>query len=151
MNPDVLFSLANAWILPAWLLLAIVPKWKHTPFLVVVVAVLPLAVCYSFLLFTSLDGMDMDTFSSLDNISNAFESKKALLTGWVHYLAFDLFVGLVITYDGLKQGIPVFPRVIALFFTLMSGPFGWLLYFVIRLVKTGNFNLDLTNPVTVDQ
>jgi hypothetical protein len=150
MNPDVLFSLTNAWILPAWLLLVIIPKWKYTPHIVIAGAVLPLAICYSFLLFTSLDGMDTDTFSSLENISNAFESKKALLTGWVHYLAFDLFVGLVITYDSIKQGIPVIPRLIALFFTLMAGPFGWLLYFIIRLVKTGNFNPDLTTPVTVD-
>ena len=148
MNPDVLFSLANAWILPAWLLLAFAPRWKYTPYIVILGGVIPLAVCYSFLLFTSISAMDMDTFASLDNISNAFSSKKALLTGWVHYLAFDLFVGFSITYDGLKQRIPAIARIFALFFTLMSGPFGLLLYFIIRVVKTGNVNINLTNTVT---
>ena len=148
MNPDVLFSLANAWILPAWLLLAVVPRWKYTPYLVILGGIVPLAVCYSFLLFTSIGAMDMDTFATLDNISTSFSTKKAVLTGWVHYLAFDLFVGCIITYDALRLRIPLLARLFALFFTLMSGPFGWLLYFIIRAVKTGNVKVDLTREVT---
>ncbi|MCZ8170432.1 MAG: DUF4281 domain-containing protein, partial [Brevundimonas sp.] len=49
-----------------------------------------------------------------------------------HYLAFDLFVGLWIARDADAKG---FGRVIQLpflFFTLMAGPVGLLLWLIVR-------------------
>lgn len=145
MNPDQLFSIANAWILPAWLLLAAAPRWKFTPYIVVIAGVLPLALCYSILLFSGMGDMSMDTFATLDNISAAFSTKQALLTGWIHYLAFDLFVGFIITYDALRNGIPAVARIPILFFVLMAGPFGWLLYAILRTVLMKKITINLTS------
>ncbi len=145
MNPDQLFSIANAWVLPAWLLLAIVPRWKYTQHIVIIASVLPMAVLYAILLFSSFSSISPDTFGSLESIGQAFTSKFALLTGWVHYLAFDLFVGYIITYDALKNRIHAVIRIPALFFTLMSGPFGWLLYFVARTIIMRKFQPYLTH------
>lgn len=148
MNPDFLFSVANAWILPAWLLLAVLPRWKGTPYIVVLAGVVPLAICYSVLLLSSLGELNPDAFSTLDTLGDAFSSKQALLTGWVHYLAFDLFVGFVITYDSLRNRIHTVLRIVVLFFTLMAGPLGWILYFIIRSVKLKKVSVDLTSSVT---
>ena len=144
MKPELLFTIANAWILPAWILLAFLPRWKGTPYIVILAGVLPLAICYTILLVTSFGDMDPDTFSTLEGLGSAFTNPMALLTGWVHYLAFDLFVGFVITYDSLKNRIHIGFRIVALFFTLMSGPMGWLIYFIIRTIKLRKVHFDLT-------
>jgi len=52
--------------------------------------------------------------------------------GWIHYLAFDLMVGLFIVTDAARLGIAHWWLLPALFLTLMFGPAGLLLYFATR-------------------
>ena len=61
-----------------------------------------------------------------------FSQRGALLAGWVHYLAFDLFVGAWIVATAPKYGIAHWLVLPCLFFTLMAGPVGLLLYFILR-------------------
>ena len=67
-----------------------------------------------------------------------FSNPWALLAGWVHYLAFDLFVGSWEVRDSQARGIPHWLVLPCLFLTFMFGPAGWLLYMAVRVVRTHN-------------
>ena len=55
-----------------------------------------------------------------------------LLAGWVHYLAFDLFVGTWETRDAVARGISRWILAPCLLLTFLFGPIGWLAYHVAR-------------------
>ena len=54
------------------------------------------------------------------------------MVGWVHYLAFDLFVGLWIARDADAKGFSRLLQAPILFATFMAGPLGLLLWLAIR-------------------
>jgi len=71
-------------------------------------------------------------FSSLAGVRTLFESDYALLGGWIHYLVFDLFIGAWEVRDAQRLRINHFLVIPCLFFTLMAGPVGLLMYFILR-------------------
>ena len=64
-------------------------------------------------------------FGSLDSVMELFTDEKAVLGGWIHYLAFDLLVGMWIVDK--NQTLKISPFLIApcLVFTFMLGPVGF--------------------------
>jgi len=132
LDLETLFSIANTWILPGWLLLLFAPSWKYTGRIVFYLIILVLAVTYAVLLFGDLGSFDPEAGSSLAGLTEAFSGPKPALIGWIHYLAFDLFAALVIAKDARRIGVNRFLMVVPLFFTLMTGPVGLLLYTLIR-------------------
>ena len=138
---ETLFSIANTWILPGWLLLLFAPTWKYTGRIVFYIIILALAITYAVLLFGDLGSFDPEAGSSLSGLTKAFSSPKAALIGWIHYLAFDLFAALVIAKDARRVGVNRFLMVVPLFFTLMTGPVGLLLYALIRYGYTRKFQI----------
>lgn len=65
-------------------------------------------------------------------MSALFADPWMLLAGWIHYLAFDLFVGGWEVRDAQQRGIPHLLVVPALVLTFMFGPAGLLVYLGIR-------------------
>ncbi len=55
-----------------------------------------------------------------------------MLAGWIHYLAFDLFVGSWEVSDARANGIHHLLVVPCLLATFMAGPIGLALYFAIK-------------------
>jgi hypothetical protein len=55
-----------------------------------------------------------------------------LLAGWIHYLAFDLFVGSWEVRDAQRVGIHHLFVVPCLVLTVLFGPIGLLLYLLLR-------------------
>ncbi len=68
-------------------------------------------------------------FDSLASVQAIFDSPWGALTGWVHYLAFDPFVGRWIRNDARDPGYALSPILV---FTLMFGPVGLLAYIALR-------------------
>lgn len=101
-----------------------------------IVRVLPLllAVIYLFLLLTHW-GESSGGFGSLQDVAGLFANPWVLLAGWVHYLAFDLFVGTWEVRDAAEQGIPHWAVLPCLLLTFLFGPVGLLLYASIRTVR----------------
>jgi hypothetical protein len=56
------------------------------------------------------------------------------LAGWIHYLAFDLFVGAWEVRDAQRQGIHHLLVIPCLLATLMAGPAGLALYWLLRVL-----------------
>ena len=59
----------------------------------------------------------------------------ALLAGWVHYLAFDLFVGSWEAADAPTARVPHWLLLPCLAFTFVAGPFGLLLYLLVKAAR----------------
>src|SRR5690606_5829788 len=71
-------------------------------------------------------------FTSIAGVQAVFATPGGVTLGWVHYLAFDLFVGLWIarTSDEIRLSrIVQAPILVA---TLMFGPFGLLIFLVVK-------------------
>lgn len=140
MNWDLVFELANLSVVPAWLLLLVIPQHRLTK-LVVHSYLYPilLGVFYACLLISSFGGEGgMDT---LQNLKLGFQRDEILVLGWVHYLVFDLFIGAWITRDAYRNGIIRITIVPSLVLTLFAGPVGLLTYLVIRAIKLRKFTL----------
>ena len=61
-----------------------------------------------------------------------FADDRALLAGWTHYLAFDLFVGSWEVRDAQRVGVHHLLVAPCLLLTFLLGPVGLLLYFALR-------------------
>jgi hypothetical protein len=72
-------------------------------------------------------------FGSLSAVAMLFSNHWLLLAGWVHYLAFDLFVGSWEVRDSQRLGISHWLVIPCLILTFLFGPVGLLVYFVLRL------------------
>jgi Domain of unknown function (DUF4281) len=133
MQLQSLFSLASTLALLGWILLLAFHRTMWIAKVLTGTLIAFFAVLYTWLVVTNLGSFSMDSFNSLDSIAALFQSKAALLAGWIHYLAFDLFTGIYIVTDARKQGISFWVLLPCLFFTFMFGPFGLLVYLLLRL------------------
>lgn len=61
-------------------------------------------------------------------VQHLFTMPEVALAGWLHYLAFDLWVGLWIARHADALGISRWLQAPVLFATFMFGPIGLLLY-----------------------
>jgi len=69
-------------------------------------------------------------FGSIESIRTIFASDGGVVVGWVHYLAFDLFIGIWIARDADAKGFSRWLQGPVLLTTLFAGPLGlgcWLL------------------------
>jgi hypothetical protein len=132
MSPEQIFSLCGMLVLPGWLLLVFLPRRKWAACLVCPVVIpLLIALVYLWLVVTTF-GRTPGGFGSLADVSLLFSNSWVLLAGWVHYLAFDLFVGSWEVRDAQRVGLRHIFVVPCLVLTFMFGPVGLLLYFVLR-------------------
>ena len=71
-------------------------------------------------------------FGSMSAVRALFANDSALTAGWLHYLAFDLFVGTWIVRQGMREGLHRLALLVCLPMTFMLGPLGFLLYLIMR-------------------
>jgi glycopeptide antibiotics resistance protein len=134
MNAETVFSIANLVALAGWLSLIFAPRWKWTQKIVVSGAVsLLLSVIY-LVLIVLFFGKAEGGFGSLADVMKLFTNPYAAIAGWIHYLAFDLFVGSWEVRDAGKRGISHWFVMPCLVLTFLLGPIGFLLYHILRLV-----------------
>jgi hypothetical protein len=142
MSPEAMFSVANVLALPGWVLLLLAPRSRWTAGLVCpVVLPLLLAVFYLYLVLRYMPGAE-GGFGSLPEVQQFFQRPELLLAGWVHYLAFDLFIGSWEVRDSLRLQISRWLMAPCLVLTFLLGPVGLLLYFVFRTVKAKGVALE---------
>ncbi|KAL4452587.1 hypothetical protein ABPG75_008249 [Micractinium tetrahymenae] len=124
-----LFQLTNA-VLPAWVGLMLFPRLG-----------VPLATAVACLMSALYIATVIGTFSSPELEENLFalmtsyegvvkllHTRAAVLPAWVHYAAFDLWVGRWEVLDARSRGIPQVLMAVPLLLTMFLGPSGLLLY-----------------------
>jgi ABA DEFICIENT 4-like len=125
-----------------WLALAIfgTRRWASA---LVTGAILPLlfAILYGGLLAANL-GKTQGGFGTLAGVASLFSNPWVLLAGWVHYLAFDLFIGSWQVRDARRNGIAHWMVIPCLALTFFFGPVGLLLYFLLRMARARSLMLE---------
>jgi hypothetical protein len=127
MDAASIFSMGNSCILIGWILLIFLPNWKYTQASILNGLIVLYSVVYAYLILKDIGDFRADSFSTLANVKALFQNDNAVAAGWFHYLAFDLFVGAYIVRKSISLALP---------FTFMFGPMGYLIFFIIKSLKT---------------
>jgi ABA4-like protein len=136
MTPERLFSLCNTFALIGWLILTVAGRTRWASRIATgVVIPLVIAVLYAGLVAAHW-GDAQGGFGTLEGVAELFSNRWLLLAGWIHYLAFDLFIGSWEVRDAQALGISHFIVIPCLVLTFLFGPAGLLLYFIIRVART---------------
>lgn len=129
MDPHRLFEVANAAAFAAWVLLLVAPRSPVTRVLVHGgVFSLLFAGLYLAIVAVHFDPAGLADFGSLEGVMRIFQIPWIALAAWVHYLAFDLFVGAWIGRDARARDVPRWQVVPCQALTFLFGPLGLLLY-----------------------
>ena len=148
MDLDLVFQVCNLGVMPAWALLVAAPRWAWTQRVVHAVWI-PALLGATYVIFAvqALGGGGSEGgFGSLGGVTALLSDPTGALIGWIHFLAFDLFVGAWEARDAERHGIPHWQVVPCLALTLMMGPSGLLLYFAIRAAHGAGFSLREAEP-----
>lgn len=139
MTPAQVFSIVGMLALPMWALLIFLPKWKVTRFLIdhKIIPIILSVVYAIYITIAIIDGGMMD-FGSLKSVMQLFTVENAVLAGWIHYLAFDLLVGMWIVNQ--NRSLQIHPVILApcLLGTFLFGPVGFLVFMSIKTIKLKN-------------
>jgi len=74
-------------------------------------------------------------FGTLASVMELFTAENTVLAGWVHYLAFDLLVGMWILDQNKELEISHLLIIPCLLGTFMLGPIGFLLFIILKTIK----------------
>jgi ABA4-like protein len=131
MKAEQIFSIAGSLAMISWLLLIILPRRRFTK--VVAMVVIPLFFSAAYLaLIIVFFGSSEGGFGSLADVMKLFTNEWIVLAGWLHYLAFDLFVGSWEVREAHANGIPHLIVVPCLVLTFLFGPIGFLLFTILK-------------------
>jgi hypothetical protein len=147
MTIESVFSACNMLALAGWILLLAVPRrgWAMT----IAGTAIPLALATIYLTLFAWHARESDGgFSSLAAVARLFDNRWLLLAGWVHYLAFDLFIGAWETRDALARRVPRLLLAPCLLLTFMLGPIGLLCYHAVRARAHQPLDVAVLAPVS---
>jgi hypothetical protein len=129
---ELAFRLAHLPALAGWLALILAPRRAGAVTFARAAAVL-IALFYLVLfLWAAEAAAPLAADYSLRGVGGFFSDTRLLLLGWVHYLAFDLWVGSWETEEAARIGMSRALLVPSLLLTLMLGPLGLLLFLALR-------------------
>ena len=142
---ETLFSHAGLIAMIGWLILIIGPRrWPSLSVFAAYVFPAVLSLGYAILMlrhFGSAEG----GYNTLDDVRLLLSNDHILLAGWVHYLAFDLFIGAWISRRADDARISRLVQAPLLALTFIFGPLGFLLFLMVRKVRDGV--LDIHHPM----
>ena len=137
---DTIFSLANLIALVMWAALILLPRWPALLAAELYLGIGLLCLTYVVLLAGIVSGV-LDPggaggagadFSSIAGVRSIFASDGGVTVGWIHYLAFDLFVGLWIARDADAKGFSRLVQAPVLLATFLAGPLGLAIWLLVR-------------------
>lgn len=130
-----MFSFAGIIAMIGWLMLLIsplTPKWSDK----IAGVLLPLVLSLGYLLLLIIPASASGGgFGTLAEVIVLFSHEQAALTGWVHFLAFDLFIGAWACRTARSEGINFMLVLPCLPVILLFGPAGFLVFQAVRAVQ----------------
>ncbi len=132
MTPELIFTIVNAVAFLSWVSLAALPGHRTITRITGLTVPALLAVIYVAIVAARIGGSE-GGFASLAAVATLFADPWLLLAGWIHYLAFDLFVGSWEVRDARARGMSHALVLPCLALTFLFGPAGWLLYVILRV------------------
>jgi hypothetical protein len=145
MAPEQVFSIVNLAATVAWLMLVVLPRQRWVTDIVTSMVV-PMLFAFAYVgIVATTFGRTPGGFSTLEAVATLFSNPWALLAGWIHYLAFDLLIGTWEVRDARERGVPHLLVVPCLALTFLFGPAGWLLYTIVRAVKSSQMHQSVSS------
>jgi hypothetical protein len=136
---DLLFTAGNLIVMPFWILMIAAPRWAWTKRIagswwgVGIVAVLyVVALVGSFFVAGGGPPADLASLGTAAGIAALLGTPVGAATGWLHFLALDLFAGRWVYLDSQERNLNPWLVGPCIFFILMTGPLGVLLYLGLR-------------------
>ena len=130
----------TAFAMIGWALMIVLPFWSFTKRLVewslfpVAVSAIYVVGIIAVLSETGL-GIASD-FGNAEGVLRLLAQPDIALIAWIHILAFDHLVAVVIFRDNLRHRVVPLPiQSVILFMTLMFGPAGFLTYWTVRVAR----------------
>lgn len=137
------FSIAGSLAMAGWVVLILAPRrWPALNALPAYVLPAALSAGYAVLILLYF-GQGDGGFGTLAAVRQLFAADALLLAGWIHYLAFDLFVGAWIARKSDALGISRLIQAPVLVATFMLGPIGLLLYLALERGQQAGLPLAL--------
>ncbi len=134
------FAAVNLLVLPFWLLMIAVPAWRGTQWLMR--SSLPVAffaLVYAGLVIPRLPVLaPLVASPRLDAIVALLGTPEGATIAWIHFLAFDLFVGRWAYLDSRARGISAWLMAPVLALTLLFAPLGYLSYLLVTALHIGD-------------
>ncbi len=135
LDPDLSFRVGNSLALIGWVALAASPPsrrwtpavWRATGWF------LPLALGLAYVALL-LGHWGQGGYGSLAEVRQLFDRPGLLAAGWLHYLAFDLFVGTWMARESARRGMPHWAVLPCLALTFLFGPAGLLAFAVLAAI-----------------
>jgi hypothetical protein len=137
---ETVFSVCSTLAVLGWVLLIALPRHRLAHLVASVVIPLAIAVVYLVLIVQHFGRSD-GGFGSLAEVTRLFANPAMLLAGWLHYLAFDLFLGAWQVRDAHRHDVPHLLVVPCLLLTFLLGPIGLLSYMAVRMRWAGTLDL----------
>jgi len=132
-TPDALFGAASGLAMLGWIALAVSParaRWAGAARRFAG-RVVPLLLAVAYVVLFARNGMADGGYGSLAEVRRLFAVPELLTAGWLHYLAFDLFVGAWIAERSAELGLPHLALLPLLVLTFLFGPAGLLAFLLV--------------------
>ncbi|MFC3711040.1 abscisic acid-deficient protein Aba4 family protein [Sphingoaurantiacus capsulatus] len=135
MTLDQYFVATNVVAGIGWLMLLAAPL--NRPLMVMLARTAGVLLAVSYVVLFVMAWRSAEGFAatySLPGIAAFFDVPGFVLVGWIHYLAFDLWVGSWEVEEAGRSRLAHWLVVPCLFFTYLLGPVGLLLFLLLRMV-----------------
>jgi hypothetical protein len=126
------FSIANSIALASWAALILLPRWPLLQAALRYGVPGLFATAYLLLVLVYFFHVEGGGFNSLAQVKALLGTEPTLLAGWLHYLAFDLFVGTWIAERADALGLSRLIQAPILVLTFLFGPIGYLVFIVAK-------------------
>ncbi len=127
---EQLFSLGSSVALFGGVILILLPRRFALLSLIPNLAIpILLSFAYGGLIMVAMHQGNGGDFGSLAGVKKLLSNDAAMLAGWFHYLAFDLFIGAIIAKRADEIGLSRLVQAPILFLTLMAGPLGLFMFY----------------------
>lgn len=129
-----IFELTNLVVLPFWLLMIALPRARVTGRVMRApwVSALLAAVYVTLVAPRVATLLPLLARPTLASVASLLGTPEGATLAWVHFLAFDLFVGRWMYLDARERGVPALALSPVLLLTLLFGPAGLLAYLGVR-------------------
>ncbi len=134
MNFEIFFSIAGIVAMMGWLLLLaspLIPTWSDR----IAGTIPPIVLSLGYVALLVMPSVGGGGFGTLADVMELFSSQQAALAGWVHFLAFDLFIGAWVCRTARAEGVRFWFVAPCLPLIFLFGPAGFLAFQVMRAVR----------------
>ncbi len=146
MRAETVFNIFSYGVFPAWALLMFAPRWKwtlrliHSVLIPVMLGLAHLGLMVGLTLGAAIpEGANAAT---LQGAMLLFSDPWVAVLCWIHYLAFDVFLGAWIVRDAGRHKLPHLAVAPCVLLTMFYGPTGLLVYLTLRFFMRRTVTLN---------